>query len=136
MLRWDHPFTKGAVGLLALVVLNGPAELPAAAPDGEPEAVLAECELTLRPAEVPQGPEAPVVRATLSEEIGEIRGVSVQERSQVQVEEVEAPSPNVLVITLRTEEAEAGQWTVTVEGENGQCTGRLTVQGGTGYGLD
>ena len=136
MFRWDHPFTKGTAGLLVILALNGPADLPAAAPDGGPEAVLTECELTLRPAEVPQGPEAPVVRATLSEEIGEIQEVSVQERSQVQVEQVEAPSPNVLVITLDTEEAEAGQWTVTVEGEDGQCTGRLTVQGGTGYGLD
>ena len=136
MFGWKHSFAKGTVGVLAVFAFIGPAELPAVAPDGEQEPGLTECEITLRPAELPRGPEPPVVRATLSEDIGEIRGVSVEERSRVEVVQMEAPSPNVLVINLRTEEAEAGEWTVTVEGENGECTGRLTIQGGTGYGLD
>jgi hypothetical protein len=136
MFRRINPLTRGAVGLLATFALIGATELPVGAPDGDPEAARSECELTLRPAEVPRGPENPVVRATLSGEIGEISRVTVQDRSRVRVEQVEKPGPAALVITLRTEDAEAGEWTVTAVGETGECTGQITVQGGSGPGID
>jgi hypothetical protein len=136
MFRWTNPLTRGAVGLLALFALIGATEPPVAAPDGDPDAAFSECELTLRPSEVPSGPENPVVRAALSEEIGEISKVAVQERSGVEVEQVERPGPAALIITLRTEDAEEGEWTVTAEGANGACTGQITVRGGSGPGMD
>jgi len=127
----------GAGAVLAVLAFTVPTDLPAnaleAAPDAELNTVPSECELTLRPAEIQRVPDAVPVRITLSEEIGEIQGVSLDERSRVKVEQVETPSPAALVLTLLTEEAQEGEWTVTVSGEDGECTGTLTVEGGLGH---
>jgi hypothetical protein len=124
---------KGAVALLAVLAVTAPTHLPADAPEPEPTVVITQCELTIRPAEVQRVPEPVPLQVALSEEIGTIEDVSVQERSRVGVEAVETPSPAAVVVTIRTENAQEGEWTVTVTGTDGECSGTLTVRGGDGH---
>jgi hypothetical protein len=122
-----HLIAKGAAALLILLALMGTTELPALTPGTQAQPASLECELTLSPAELEKAPRPVVVRASLSEEIGPIQRVVVEDRSGVEVEGLEIPSPRAIVITLKTEEAQAGEWTVTAQAEEASCTGKFTV---------
>lgn len=98
----------------------------AAAPDTEVTVI--QCEVTLDPGVVRPGDRPVTVVARLSEEVGQIGEVSVENRSGIGVAEVEQVDLPVVRLTLDTSEAQEGAWQVTLTGEGGQCTGRLRVE--------
>lgn len=97
-------------------------ERPAAAPASE-------CELTAQAESVPVRPDSVVLRMVYSEPIGEELVAQLEEDSGVRVVKVEQEStePLTLKLTLNTSEAKAGEWTISVKGEQGECTGKLKV---------
>ena len=78
---------------------------------------------------------SPVVKkASLSEAIGDSISASFPRESNVSVDKVD-PSPdgaaNTLQLTLNTSKAKPGDWTLSMKGTKGECTGKLKVTGKT-----
>lgn len=76
---------------------------------------------------------APVVKkASLSEAIGDSISASFPRESNVSVDKVD-PSPdgaaNTLQLTLNTSKAKPGDWTLSMKGTKGECSGKLKVTG-------
>ena len=76
---------------------------------------------------------APVVKkASLSEAIGDSVSASFPKESNVSVDKVD-PSPdgaaNTLQLTLNTSKAKPGDWTLSMKGTKGECSGKLKVTG-------
>ena len=114
-----------ALLLLALpLVGTGSSQVVLASPV---EAFPGECELELRPAEVPRGDVRVTVVARLSEDIGEVTGATAQDRSGVEVAAAQPGPDRHVRLTLNTTEANEGEWQVTVSGEQGECSGQLRV---------
>jgi len=77
----------------------------------------------------------PVVKkASLSEAIGDSISASFPRESNVSVDKVD-PSPdgaaNTLQLTLNTSKAKPGDWTLSMKGTKGECTGKMKVTGKT-----
>jgi hypothetical protein len=75
----------------------------------------------------------PVVKkASLSEAIGDSISASFPRESNVSVDKVD-PSPdgaaNTLQLTLNTSKAKPGDWTLSMKGTKGECSGKLKVTG-------
>lgn len=126
------PFVLAPVALLALLVGSVESWAAPAVEGTVVELRATECEVTFRPGEVGQAPEPVVVMATLSEEIGEIQETAVEPGSGVEIVQVESRSPRETRVTLGTEDARGGSWSITFTGEEGVCTGELTVRDGNG----
>lgn len=76
---------------------------------------------------------APIVKkASLSEAIGDSISASFPRESNVSVDKVD-PSPdgtaNTLQLTLNTSKAKPGDWTLSMKGTKGECTGKLKITG-------
>ena len=73
-----------------------------------------------------------IMKASLSEEIGDSISASFPRASNVSVDKVD-PSPdgaaNTLQLTLNTSKAKPGDWTLSMKGTKGECTGKLKVTG-------
>jgi len=91
------------------------------------EAFFGECELELRPAELPRGEVRVTVVAQLSEDIGEITGAAAQDRSGVEVAAAQPGPDRQVRLTLNTTEANEGEWQLTVSSEQGECSGQFRV---------
>src|SRR5690606_11475306 len=121
-----HGVSKAAgIGLVVAVVFA----TNAATTDRAPVAPLSECEITVEAESVPVRPDSVVLRMVYSEPIGEELVAQLEEDSGVRVVKVEQEStePLTLKLTLNTSEAKAGEWTISVKGEQGECTGKLKV---------
>lgn len=108
-----------ALGLLA-------AATNVQAQDPEPEQAMA-CEVEV--AEAVSVSEEPVVlEASYTEAIGEALSAVLQEESGVQLVSAEPGAEEQSVrLTLDTSQAVSGEWTVSLMGESGECTGTFTV---------
>lgn len=73
-------------------------------------------------------------KASLSEAIGDSISASFPRESNVSVDKVD-PSPdgaaNTLQLTLNTSKAKPGDWTLSMKGTKGECTGKMKVTGKT-----
>lgn len=94
--------------------------------------VVEECQVKLESEAVPVSTDPVVLRAVYSLEIGEELVAELQEGSGVKVVKVERESeePLAIKLTLDTSEAASGEWTLALAGENGRCTGKVTVRAG------
>lgn len=110
------------------------------------------CTAELSPQELDAGQSAVQVTANFSEDIGAVSGIQAAEGSgvtltspetlrQIQMareeDETDQPQPiemaregNRATLWLNLTEAQSGNHEVTVNGENGSCTGTITVEGG------
>lgn len=100
------------------------------------------CVVTLDPATIPVQQEQVLLRARFSTAIGEKLSALIEEASGVKVVAVEGPAPQaaeagpdappVIVANVRLDasQAAAGEWTISFEGEQGKCTGKLAVERG------
>lgn len=127
---------KGKSGIRSLRVL---AILAAAGVGAGPTHLAAEpgdvtdmddCRAGLRPEEVRPAEEPVTVIARLSEDLGRVNEVEIEERSRVEILRVQPISHPVLRLTLDTSEAARGEWEVTFTAEAGACAGRLRVAAG------
>lgn len=94
--------------------------------------VVEECQVKLESEAVPVSTDPVVLRAVYSLAIGEELVAELQEGSGVKVVKVERESeePLAIKLTLDTSEAASGEWTLALAGENGRCTGKVTVRAG------
>jgi hypothetical protein len=89
-----------------------------------------ECEVTIAAEALPISAEPFDVEARTSEAVGGELSASFAEESRVEVVGVAGGSeddPQAVRITVNTQDAVAGEWSVVVRGEAGECTGTATV---------
>ncbi|HEX7049980.1 MAG TPA: hypothetical protein VF188_07170 [Longimicrobiales bacterium] len=95
-----------------------------------------QCTAALDPAEIAVQAEEVGVVATYSQDIGKTLRATIQEESGVQVLAIEPVATMLdaagVNLTLNASQAAVGEWTITFEGENGTCAGKLRVTGGGG----
>ncbi|MHB1168956.1 MAG: hypothetical protein ACYC28_06695 [Longimicrobiales bacterium] len=119
-----------------------PAPAPAPAPDPQPapeptpapEAPAPEkCELVVDAASVPVNAEPVTVRAQFSRAIGETVEAAIAPGSGITIvsAEPDAATPLTLALTLDTSAANAGDWAIQLQGEDGQCAGSIAVMPAT-----
>lgn len=121
-----HGVSRAAgIGLVVAVVFA----TNAATTDRAPVAPLSECEITVEAESVPVRPDSVVLRLVYSEPIGEELVAQLEEESGVRVVKVEREStePLAVRVTLNTSEAKAGEWNISLKGENGECRGKVKV---------
>ncbi len=121
----------GALASAGLAGLTRDAQAQAPTPPTPP------CEVRVNPVTVPVQAEVVELSATLSEAIGETLSARVDEASGIQVVAVEvvkgaggeAPAAHKVAVQLSTASAVAGEWALTLEGDDGrQCSGKVQVQ--------
>jgi hypothetical protein len=79
---------------------------------------------------IPIGPELATATTTFSMSIGDTLTARFPDNSNVEVvsiKRLKADGPLTATIVLTTIHATAGQWTVSVRGEKGECVGRIWV---------
>jgi len=87
--------------------------------------VRALCEASFEPSAVPAGSESATVFYELSEGIGEVQGVSAEDGSGLVVRGYDT---EMSTLSFNTSDAEAGNWTVTFQGADGQsCQGSIEI---------
>lgn len=90
-----------------------------------------ECRITLDREEVSVRPSPVAIMGAFSEVIGDSIAAEFPEESGIEVvaaERTEGEDSRSVRLVLRTTEAVEGDWTLTVRGEQGACTGRITVR--------
>ncbi len=109
------------------------AQEPAPVPPPSPSALT--CDIQLEPAAVPVRDEAVKLSVILSQAIGETLSARLDGNSGVQVVSVElldeerAAPARAVSLTLNTARAVAGEWVLTLEGEDGRrCSGTVKVE--------
>lgn len=114
------------LGLAVALGLLGSATV-VQAQDPVPEPTTGQCEVQVaEPVSVSEEPV--VVEATISDTIGEALSAVLQEESGVQLVSAEAGAEEGQVsLTLDTSQAVSGEWTVSLMGESGECSGTFTV---------
>jgi len=126
---------------LGLLVAEASAQQPEAAAESQ-------CIATAEPATIQAGQTAVRVGLSLSEGIGAVTGLSAPEGSglaiaapedipraelaspdapQSQPIELAADAETAVTVWLRTQEVQAGEFDVTVQGETGTCRATITV---------
>lgn len=117
-----HPL---GLGLTVVLGLLGAADgVQAQAPVPEPTG---ECDVQVA-APVAISEEPVVLVAMYSERVGESLSAALQEESGVQLLSAEVgPAEQTVSLTLNTSQALPGEWTLSLTGENGECTGTFTV---------
>lgn len=115
---------------VALAAGSAPARSGPQIESGRPSPAPA-CSLSVFPAEVSAGrPDARVLVET-SERLTGSPTAEVPARSGIEIRDVEPDiSPDSWVLLLDLSGAEAGDWTVELEGRSLVCTGELSIQGG------
>jgi len=120
-----------AVGLAVVAAYTWTArELHAALPS-EPAPVA--CTVTFDGASIAVSSEPFAVHARYSEAIGDSLSAEFQPESKIAVLGVaseENARPQSVRMMLNTSEAVAGEWTVTLKGTGGSCTGEVSVAAG------
>lgn len=113
-----------------------PAPAPAPAPEPAPEPAPApeapapeQCEIVVDAASVPVNAEPVTVRASFSRAIGETVKAAIAPESGITIvsAEPDAATPLTLALTLDTSAANAGDWAIQLQGEDGQCAGSIAV---------
>jgi hypothetical protein len=123
--RIDKRLAVGAVfGLLTFATA---ARLQATPVD--PTAPPAACTVTVRGDSVPVRAEPVMIDAAVTEAIGDSISASFPVESKIVVASV-APAtgmPNAVRLTLNTSAAAPGDWTISLKGSSGACTGKVKV---------
>ncbi len=89
--------------------------------------VQAACEASFEPTAVPSESETAIVFYKLSEEIGELAGVSAEAGSGLLVT---GHDSEMSTLSLNTADAKAGSWTLTFHGADDlTCTGAIEIAG-------
>jgi hypothetical protein len=112
-----------AVALLAVTALPAEAQAPET-PN--------KCELRISQP-IQAGGDSATVRVSMSEAIGQLRSAEVESASGVRVVSVRpqpGDPPTAAEVTLNASEAKEGEWTLTLRGQESECSGTLQVQGG------
>jgi hypothetical protein len=88
-----------------------------------------ECELTIAAELLPISEEPYEVEARITEAVGEELAAEFAEESRVAVVSVAGAEddPQAVRLTVNTQDAVPGDWSVVVRGEAGECTGTATV---------
>lgn len=124
---WDRMKNRIGVGvaMAAGLVLSATAVQAQEAP-----AEAQECRVEVSADAIPVHPDLFEVHATYTESIGDRVAALFQEESQVEVVRVESNEDDPLVVrlTLDTSEAIEGEWSLVLEGEEGQCRGQFKVE--------
>lgn len=123
--------TKNALRFAGLLVLPLVAMANAAeAQEAAKPAAAAECVATVQPAQIKTQADPVTLRAVYSESIGKVVSALADTKSGIQVVEVKAAAAEPAVsVQLDLSKAVAGEWTISFEGEDGKCTGKVVVQG-------
>jgi hypothetical protein len=106
-----------AAGLLAAIAMRSPPLPPA------------ECTFTVK-ASIPIGPDPAAVPVTFTESVGDSLSAVFPPESNVTVVRVareKSDGPLNATLVINTVRATAKQWDVTIRGEKGVCTGKVTV---------
>lgn len=122
-----HSFAFAGAALMAALVAFAPAQAQSA--DRRP--AQAACDVDFQPEKVVVQQRAVTVAADLSEQVSQGTEVAPQDESGLIVESFQEGKPSLqpdVEITLDTSDADAGEWTVTIEGESTTCEGTLTVR--------
>ena len=121
---------KDAIVGMAAVALISVTPLPAFAQGDEPSTPN-RCELQISQP-VQAGGDSTTVSASMSESIGQLTSAEVESASGVRVVSVKPNGnpPTAAEVTLNTSQAKEGEWTLTLRGQESECSGTLTVQGG------
>lgn len=118
----------GAVaGVTVLAVVTAPAT--AAVPVAPP--AVSQCAIEVNGV-VSRGAEPVVVAARMSEALeGNLTASMEEESGVVVVAAARTDEPTTIRLTLRTTEAAAGEWTLTIKNEAGaECAGKVRVAAG------
>lgn len=119
--------------LAAALLLGGAAiAIGAAAPDAQATQTRATVSFGACTAKVSDSvavaPTPVTVQASLTQAIGDSVSASLPPQSNVDVEKVAAAaSGNALQLTLNTSKATPGEYTLSMKGTAGECTGQLKV---------
>lgn len=122
-----HSLAFAGAALLAALVAFTPAQAQSA--DRGP--AQAACEVAFQPEMVVVQQRPVTVAADLSEQVSQVTTVAPQDESGLIVESFQERKPSLqpdVVITLDTSGSDAGEWTVTIEGESTTCEGTLIVR--------
>lgn len=121
------------LGLVTMLALVGSA---VALQAQEPPEPAVECRVELDQQELPIRADPVSITAAYSEVIGELLAAELPEESGIEVvtaEQNEDEETLSVRLTLRTTEAVEGDWTLTVRGEDGACTGQIRVRAVEGF---
>jgi hypothetical protein len=120
-----------AIGLAAAASLWTATTLHAR-PSTPPETL--DCTVTVDSTPLPVHSEPFVVQANYTEVIGDSVSASFQEESKITVlgaRRMQGDAGKSLHLMLNTAQAAAGEWTLTLKGEKGECSGKIKVAAGT-----
>lgn len=119
--------TARLVAVLMLGAVAAPIAVSATPARAEP--VLA-CALKLANDSIKVSAEPVSLRASLSDAVGDSVSATLQQESKASVVSIGHPAPaepNSLEITLNTSQAVPGDWSLSVKGTTGECTGKVKI---------
>ena len=119
-----HRTSARLVAVLMLGVAAAPFVVAATPAKAEP--VLA-CSIKLASDSVQVSAQPISVDASLSEAIGDSVSAAVQQESKASVVSVGAAGANAVKLTLNTSEAVPGDWSLSLKGTAGECTGKMKI---------
>lgn len=120
----------GGLLVLPLMVMASAAEAQEVA---AAQSAAAECVARVQPERVATQADPVVLRAVYSESIGKVLSALADDKSGIKVVEVkpvaeEMGGEPMVSVQLDLSNAVAGEWTLSLQGESGKCTGKVVIQ--------